>query len=264
MKDIEAYIRRYLSLGFSIIPIKNKEKIPLVEWKRYQIRPPNRREISEWLRVYWSTGANVGVVCGAVSGNLVVLDFDTDAAWNGFLATWKAHRTEEICASTLVVKTSRGHQVYMRVSELMKKQKAAAGFDLQAEGSYVVAPPSRHPSGAIYQFLGKAERRVLKIGSLVELGIEIDSDLGIDRESPTRNQERHAHRANNGLDTDFLEGVSKGGRDDACFRYACRCRNKGMEYETTLVLCEMGADMCIPPFPYHEVEKCVKSAYRYQ
>ena len=248
--QIQARIEQYLGFHLCIIPVERGGKKPLIPWKPYQKRLPTSREIEKWTKLYWSNGANIGVVCGKVSGNLVVLDFDTDVAWNDFRDKWKQHMSGSISATTLVVKTGRGHQVYVRVGEMVKKQKLTDGFDLQGEGSYVVAPPSIHQSGAIYTSLSKSPLTILEIQSLDKLGIEI----GL----PPKDQE---HRSNT---IEFLNGVPEGERNEACFRYACRCVTKGLKREETLSLCKRGADNCTPPFPHGQVKKCVRSAYGYQ
>jgi len=251
MKDIEQYIQQYLSLGFSVIPVKRQDKIPLVDWKPYQQRLPTEREIKEWTKRYWSQGANIGVVCGQVSGGLVVLDYDNDVVWADFLEKWQQHMSSSVYKNTLVVKTSQGHHVYIRVAGVVKKQKPAAGFDLQGEGGLVVAPPSVHKKGAIYTFLSQGPPRILKVESLAELGIEI----GLLTENPMRRV---------GKTVEFLKGVPEGQRNDACFRYACRCASKGLTYDETMGLCMMGADKCDPPFSHDEVEQCLRSAYGYE
>lgn len=67
--------RAYRAAGLCVLPADLKLKKPAVStWKMYQTRLPTEAEITRWF-------SNVGspamcMVCGAVSGNLEVLDFD--------------------------------------------------------------------------------------------------------------------------------------------------------------------------------------------
>jgi len=250
MKAIQQYIQRYLSWGFSIIPVKSRDKVPLVEWKQYQSRKPNNKEINNWLKAYWNKGENIGIVCGGVSGNLTVLDFDTNSAWKDFKSKWKEFRSDEITDVTPVIKTGRGHQVYIKLNSVGRTRKPTAGFDIKGEGGYVVSPPSIHPNGATYKLLNPNIKHILKIKDLAELGIS-EGGSGQGRKPPLNTAET-------------LEGVTQGERDNTCIQMAGRYKKQGLDIKETLVLCKQFADNCKPPFPHDQVEKCVNSAYRYQ
>lgn len=63
----------YLARGFLVIPIRHKDKRPLLPWREYQARRPNRTEVVSWFKRWPNAG--IAIVCGAVSG-LAVLDCD--------------------------------------------------------------------------------------------------------------------------------------------------------------------------------------------
>ena len=92
--------------------------------------------------------ANLGVLCGAASGGLVVLDFDTREG----LREASGMRPEELAVHTLVVRTARGWHVYARANGA-RTHSPWDGLDVRAEGSMVVAPPSVHPTGVHYEFV---------------------------------------------------------------------------------------------------------------
>jgi hypothetical protein len=73
----------YLSQGLSVIPLREREKIPAVAWDEYQTKRPTEEEVRKW----WAEnpGYNVGIVAGRVSGNLVVIDFDDMEVARGIL-----------------------------------------------------------------------------------------------------------------------------------------------------------------------------------
>lgn len=65
--------RSLVAAGISVIPI-GRNKQPSVAWKEFQTRIANDSELQSW---YGRPDQNgIGIVCGAVSGNLEVLDFD--------------------------------------------------------------------------------------------------------------------------------------------------------------------------------------------
>lgn len=235
---LNSCLERYQRWGLSIIPIAHKSKKALVPWHEYQKRRPQAAELGEWFCD--GEPKNIGIVCGRVSGNLVVLDFDTDDKW-------AEEKYGTIWDRTLVVETDRGHHVYLKTKHPVSKQ-SLDGMDIQGEGSYVVAPPSIHPSGKQYRFVNPDIDRILEVNDLSDVGIEL---------RPFNKQSSHdwVEKA--------LEGAPEGERDATCIRLAGRYKAKGLGYDEALTLCLEWAGKCQPPFPAREVEKCVKSAYGY-
>jgi len=85
-KQLLKAARRLLKFGMSIIPVNKKHKSPLVpKWKQFQNKPPKSRELKKWF-----AGATkqtcIAVVCGEVSGDVEVLDFD---AGGKLFKSWK-------------------------------------------------------------------------------------------------------------------------------------------------------------------------------
>ena len=68
-ESIAAAALAYAALGLSVIPLDGKRPA-LKSWTQYQQERADEQTIRSW------TFGNVGIVCGAVSGNLVVLDLD--------------------------------------------------------------------------------------------------------------------------------------------------------------------------------------------
>jgi len=127
----------YLDQGFSIIPIvKGKKRCALPSWKKYQSERASREQVYSWRL----KGHDLAVVCGAVSGNLVVVDIDDPKIYNKAFGP----RTPK---DTLVVMTSkvgrdRKRHVYYRASHAVKT-KRFADVDIQGEGAIVKIPPSK-------------------------------------------------------------------------------------------------------------------------
>jgi hypothetical protein len=60
--------------GLSVVPPKEDgSKAPIAEWKQYQIERPNEIVLNRW---YGNGRTGMGIVCGAVSGNLETTEFD--------------------------------------------------------------------------------------------------------------------------------------------------------------------------------------------
>jgi len=156
--------RLYLEKGLSVIPLKPRGKEPLIPWKQYQERLPTEEELERWFGN--EKEANVGIVTGRVSRNLVVIDFDSEVKFKKFVERLKSARKglQIAISNTWIVKTGKGYHVYLRLpnAELVPRTKVrlAEGIDLKAEGGYVVAPPSVHPSGKRYEFV-KVENEAL-------------------------------------------------------------------------------------------------------
>ncbi len=135
---------KYVGMGFSVIPLKAREKVPAVpSWEEYQKRIPTEAELHEWFGN--GTERNIAVVCGKVSGNLMVIDFDD------LTAVPYVTNTAEIIKKTMAVKTGKGIHIYERCSQPVSGIKLPnLHIDVKGEGGYVVAPPSLHPSGVAY------------------------------------------------------------------------------------------------------------------
>jgi len=181
--ELNKALKKYQQWGLSVIPIAHRDKQPLVEWKEYQNRQANARELEEWFGNMQAK--NIGVVCGRVSGNLVVLDFDShDGKWEDFRIKYMECYNKSIDDATTIVKTDRGYHVYLRTSDTTPTYKLE-NLDIKGEGSYVVAPPSIHPAGSEYQFVNLNVSEILQLNSIEELGIT----LPVHKETPMESVE---------------------------------------------------------------------------
>lgn len=217
--NYKEYVTLYKSLGFSIIPLLYKSKRPLVPWKEYQKRQPTDTELTEWFSLEpW----NIGVVTGSVSGNLAVLDFDDESYYYKFFTKHK-----ELEKATLAVKPSRGSHIYLRNDRLIRSFKISElKLDVKAEGSFVVAPPSVHPSGHIYRFINPEVKEVALISDLEGMIWKRASELGVKRWFPTPTESKLSedevcYRGEDPVCIKaILKGVEYGSRDEAAVRVA--------------------------------------------
>jgi hypothetical protein len=110
--------------------------------------------------------ANIGVATGA-SSRVIVLDVDGD---EGLQSLARFGGPPDTC----VAKTGRGYHYYFRHpgGRVTGFSRRRAGIDLKADGGYVVAPPSRHVSGAQYQWLSQSAELADAPAWLVELSAD--------------------------------------------------------------------------------------------
>lgn len=164
MTALPAAALEYARLGASVVPLhtptpngctcdrdcESAGKHTRTAWKEYQSRPATNDEIRAW----WTRwpDANVGIVCGVVSGFLVV---DVDGRNGGFetLAELDEHGGQMPMDNPLVETGSLGLHHYFALDAPLPKASPFAGIDVQADGGLVVAPPSLHKSGRRYQWL---------------------------------------------------------------------------------------------------------------
>jgi hypothetical protein len=134
--------RSAAAAGLRVFPLKPREKTPATAWKQFQDRAPTDDELELWD----ASNFNVGIVCGAPSG-IVVLDVDSPEAQ-------ELVDTLDLPA-TPSVRTSRGvHYYFQRPSFEVRNGVGLGGvkLDVRGDGGYVAAPDSIHPSGARYEW----------------------------------------------------------------------------------------------------------------
>ena len=147
------YLDLYKRMGINLIPAQQKSKLPaLGQWKEYQSRQSTDEEREKWF-CPGSLHNWIGI-CGKVSGNLIVIDFDKGDNYHKFFS-----KADELEKKTLVVKTNRGYHVYLRTKDPVKSFKVPElGIDIQGEGKYVILSPSIHPdSGKPYEIISESK-----------------------------------------------------------------------------------------------------------
>ena len=143
----------YLAAGLSVLPA-GREKRPIGTWKRFQAELPSEDELEN---LFTPTTVGLGFVCGAVSGNLEVIDFDLSGA---MFAPWKEVVEREapgLFEKLAVERTpSGGYHVFYRCESLVEgNQKLAerivdgkriTGIETRGEGGWIVAAPHQATS----------------------------------------------------------------------------------------------------------------------
>jgi len=146
--------KKLVDMGLSVIPLKKREKTPAIpSWEEYQHRLPTDMELHKW---FDNGKNNIAIVCGKVSKNFITLDFDKKDTINFVIGN-----IESYIGRTYVSETNRGYHLGFRLpinideKFIRSREFKNLGIDLRGEGNYIVAPPSIHPSGKPYQFIGE-------------------------------------------------------------------------------------------------------------
>ena len=130
------------AMGLSMIRVKSCGKVPDEGkgWQQIEYRP--------YETISFTSGDNAGVITGKQSG-IIVLDVDNEEI---FSQACKANNW--IVPETFTVRTGKGYHYYYQLpegdKEYRNRSKKDEGWDIRANGGYVVAPGSIHPSGSVY------------------------------------------------------------------------------------------------------------------
>ena len=183
MADILTTALQFAAQKISTVPVATDgSKRPAVSsWKEYQNRLPEANELLTW----FSTAEGVGVICGAVSGNLEMLELEGRAvaekmhieaeqiAVNSGLKDVWDKVTSGYCEST----PAGGLHWLYRIDEavpgntkLARRPGLNGGVDVLAEtrgeGGFVIVAPSNgtcHPSGGSWQMLSGSPATIATI-----------------------------------------------------------------------------------------------------
>ena len=229
LDDAIAYRRR----GFSPIPIKPKDKKPLIQWEPFQKQPASEATIKHWFESW--PNANVGIVTGAVS-DAVVIDLDSAEAKEKIKALVPNYELSTVPR----VRTGRGGyhlffkhpgvNVQTRVGVLPKT-------DIRADGGYVVAAPSIHSNGKPYTW------EVSISGELPKLPPELFNLITADGSNS------HHERLNT---EQKQKGVPRGEQRVTAFKLACKFRHADVPLDIAEKLILEFAANCEPPLPERE------------
>jgi len=141
--SVKAATVAYNIEGFSVIPLWGKKPANGVRWQPFQWRRATLPEIHRWDKL--RSLQNVGIVCGEISGNLVVMDCDSLEA----SALFETVFPMLVNTFTVATGSGRGYHYYFYADTLPPTTRAmninGGNLELRANGCYVVATPSIHP-----------------------------------------------------------------------------------------------------------------------
>ncbi len=145
------WARYYVALGFSVIPIRYKDKLPAIKsWKEFQTRKPTDSELAKW----FGSGIlqNIAIVTGQVSG-ITVVDCDSNDAFE-YVISQPIDATATVMTGRYTEDDRCMHFYCLYADGVRNFQNKTnfPGIDLRGDGGYVLAPPSVHPNGNRYKW----------------------------------------------------------------------------------------------------------------
>lgn len=161
--------RQMLAAGMSVVPVRaDGSKAPALRgWKEYQDRHSTPAEHEQWFGPESSLG--IGVVCGVVSGNLLMIEVEGRAAdcvpqiRDLAFATGQRVLWDKLNSGWTELSPSGGFHWFIRTDHpTPRNQKIATDADgvilaeTRGEGGYVIVAPSNgmvHHSGKPYKHL---------------------------------------------------------------------------------------------------------------
>jgi hypothetical protein len=203
----------------------------------------------EAVRELWGShpGAGIGIQTGALSG-LLVLDVDTNAGGDDTLHELECAHGE--LPATVEALTGGGgrHLYYRHPGDEVRCSagRLGPGLDVRADGGYVVAPPSPHPSGRNYQW------EVSHDPDDVPLAEPPGWLLDLLRDRP-------------GGAPVVTDAIPEGRRNSTLTSLAGSMRRRGMgQSEIAAALRVTNHERCAPPLDEDEVERIAASVARYE
>jgi P4 family phage/plasmid primase-like protien len=164
--------------GYSVVPVATDgSKAVLVKWKQYQHTPADTAQLEKW---FGNEHPGIGVVCGAVSGNLEMFEFEGRAVSAGINLRFRdalihehdaAELWQRIADGYMELSPSDGLHLFYRVDgdgSVSGNTKLAecpnetpppnrhALIETRGEGGYVAVAPSHgpvHPTGKPWRAL---------------------------------------------------------------------------------------------------------------
>jgi putative DNA primase/helicase len=226
------YALKYFSLGFSVLPLGVKGKRAVVAWKKYETEKMNINDIDEW----WSKwpDANIGIITGTIN-KLLVLDVDGDEGRQSLKIA-----SNNVPINTVTARSSRGKHYYFREERAFSSYIGfLPGMDIRCEGALIVAPPSIHASGKVYEW----ER------SIFDYDLENTpawlSEILIEKETEKKAKEEAR-----------LGGIPIGRRNAELTRISGILRNKGLSPEAVRdTISRINKTQCDEPLGQDEVDR---------
>jgi hypothetical protein len=264
MTTVEAALD-YAERGWLVVPLHNPEQSKCSCRKKKCSSPGKHPRTkhglkdgsrdSKQIESWWEKwpDANLGILTGQESG-LLVLDVDGEDGKESLKQLIAAHGN---LPKTLRAKTGRrgpdgkpkGCHYYFRAPVGASLRNSAGvlgkGLDIRGDGGYVVAPPSLHPSGLLYQWLApEPPLAALPPWMLAELA--------------SAKPASEVARAQG-------EAIAEGGRNHALTSLAGTMRRRSMTSEAIeAALMKENDARCQPPLPASEVRGIARSVARYE
>lgn len=261
--------RHYYRLGLNVFALERGEKETHYKWGILKttrlvdpdaLHPTTPALYSEMFNLAFRD-ANIAIITGATSRNLTVLDCE-----NAHSAELHRKEFERRGLHPWIVRTARGMHFWLLSQDgtlqNIDPKEHAGQWELRAHDKYVIAPPSVHPTGAIYEFVAHAGDLPpsIPIAALDWLGVKL---LHTPRAKFTPRENDPGPLAQlSKPNREFCEnGASKGERNGRLTAAARDFAGNHIDQETARTFLLQGCAKCTPPYPRREAERVIDDAY---
>lgn len=226
----------YRSMGFSILPVQQNKR-PYIKWEPYQKEKPTIEQIKAWWK-RWPQ-ANVALITGAISNNLVVADADSAIGLDKL-----NELIPEGLQFPMAATPGNGYHLYFYSENgLGNAARFIKDCDFRAEGGYVVAPPSRGLNGKSYYWVPGHEL----LNDIVPPALPKAIEKALSTiEAPTESKKPPEWH------NELAKGVNEGNRHGAMSQLIGRYIIKGLTDEEILPLVESIDAKNNPPLAQEE------------
>ena len=234
-----AYARR----GWKVFPCRRNKK-PFTSHGFRDASSDLERIIAWWDD--WP-GASIGIATGAPS-NLVVVDIDPTHGGDESLETLRA-QYGALPDTPGAFTGGGGYHLYLLHPGYIvpcSVSQVGPGIDIRADGGYVIAPPSPHLSGKLYEWELSSHPDDVPLASIPEwlMALIRSPKKPHGREIPTEIQENH--------------------RNNTLFKIAAALRARGLQEHAIYAACaSINTEQCKPPLDEKEVRSIAKSVTKY-
>jgi Bifunctional DNA primase/polymerase, N-terminal/AAA domain/Primase C terminal 1 (PriCT-1) len=248
-RNLEA-AKAYASMSWPVFPLRPRDKRPL-SLHGFQDATLDIAQLVRWWAEFPDAG--VGIATGTRSG-LVVLDVDPRNNGHHSMAAIRAQYGD--LGPTPEAQTGGGgRHLFFKLppGESLPSAKPWPGIDIKADGGYVVACPSVHPSGVMYRWVKGLEPDRLPLAPAPDWLLEILRTRKTQAISTPDPVASHSSGV-------FLDGS----RNASLTSLAGTMQRRGMSPEGILAALTVENEArCRPPLSESEVSAIVQSVARY-
>lgn len=238
---------KYAEAGWCVLPLAKYQKNPssyLKEWKKYQVEHPTQNELEKWFSDQRVTG--LALVCGDVSGGIVVIDDDNYETGNVLPLE---STLEDISASG-------GRHLYFNNAGVGNKDDKSGkyAFEVRGNGRIVVLPPSH-----VYNKQGKIGQYRWSKGGLSKLN-------NLPNLTPDMIASFVATPINQRPKVTELISASEGARHSSLLQVAQRAYRvyPNNEWNEAAQFIRDVASNYNPPLPHDEVERIIQDGANFR
>ena len=148
---------QYLADGYNVLPLNARKRPTIKAWKFLQTEHASVNLINEWFPLTSRNG--IGIICGAISSDLTVIDVESLEAWNQLEASIQSvpALAELMPSTSLSITPSGGRHLFIHADTAPPKCEVLARdaegellIETRGEGGYAMVPPGEGRSWVRY------------------------------------------------------------------------------------------------------------------